>query len=169
MQKWIKITFVIYILILIKLIIFKYPYEQLVEIAASWQPEVFLTGLRSANFVPFKTIKMYIEYSDRLNSFENLIGNILAFVPFGMMFPLMNAKVRNFGYVIFNAFFLVLGIELFQCLTSFGAFDVDDIILNCFGVFIGYAIYIKSRSMIPAFDKIARMEEEKYGADFEKN
>ena len=169
MQKWIKISFVIYMLILIKLIIFKYPYEQLVGIISSWQSEVFREGLKSANFTPFKTIKMYIEYSDRLNSFENLVGNVLAFVPFGMIFPLMNAKLRDFGSVLLNAFVLVLGIEFFQCFTSLGAFDVDDIILNCFGVFIGYVIYIKSRSMIPAFDKIARVEEEKYGADFEEN
>ena len=40
-----------------------------------------------------------------------------------------------------NAFLFVLGIEVFQLFSAFGAFDVDDIILNCFGVLIGRAVY----------------------------
>lgn len=144
---------------LIKLIIFKYPYEKLVEIANSWQSGVIFEGLGSANFVPFKTIRMYIEYADRLNSFENLAGNIIAFVPFGMIFPLINTRISHFGHMIINALALVLGIELFQLFSAFGAFDVDDIILNCFGVILGYAIYIKSRRIFPDFDKRIGVEE----------
>ena len=83
MRKWMKFCFILYILFLIKVIIFKYPYEQLAAIVETWQRDVILEGLGTANFVPFKTIKMYIRYADRLNSFENLAGNILAFVPFG--------------------------------------------------------------------------------------
>lgn len=169
MQRCLKLFFTAYILILIKLIIFKYPYAQLVGIAASWRSGVILEGLGSANFVPLKTIRMYIEYADRLNSFENLAGNILAFVPFGMLFPLVNAKAGRFGYMLANAFLLVSGIELFQLFSAFGAFDVDDIILNCIGVILGYIIYVKSRSLFPVFDKMIRNGEEKYGADFEEN
>ena len=40
-----------------------------------------------------------------------------------------------------NAFLLVCGIELFQLFTAFGAFDVDDILLNCVGAMIGYNIF----------------------------
>ena len=35
--------------------------------------------------------------------------------------------------MLFQAFFLVVGIEVFQLFSAFGAFDVDDILLNCFG------------------------------------
>ena len=169
MQKRIKIFFVVYILILVKLIIFKYPYERLADIAASWSSDVVFEGLGSANFVPFKTIKMYIKYSDRLNSFENLAGNILAFVPFGMMFPLLGMRLRRFGIVFVNGFVLVLGIEVFQLISAFGAFDVDDLILNCLGIVLGYVIYAVSRSMLPALNKFTGIKEEEYGADFEKN
>ena len=169
MQKRIKIFFVFYILILIKLIIFKYPYERLADIAASWSSDVIFEGLGSANFVPFKTIKMYIKYSDRLNSFENLAGNILAFVPFGMMLPLIGTRLRRFGIVFINGFVLVLGIEVFQLISAFGAFDVDDVILNCLGIVLGYVIYAASRSLFPALIKMTGIKEEKYGADFEKN
>lgn len=130
-----------YILLLIKLIVFKYPYEQLAAIVASWRSDVVLEGLGNANFVPFRTIRMYIKYSDRLNSFENLAGNILVFVPFGLMLPLVDKRKRNFLQTLINALTLVLGIELFQLFSAFGAFDVDDIILNCLGAALGYGIY----------------------------
>lgn len=146
MQKWIKVIFAVYILALIKLIIFKYPYEQLAAIVDSWTSEVVLEGLGSANFVPFKTIRMYIKYADRLNSFENLAGNIFAFVPFGLLLPFTDMRAGKFGYVIICALALIFGLELFQLVSAFGAFDVDDIILNCFGVLLGYVIYVKAKA-----------------------
>ena len=49
---------------------------------------------------------------------------------------------RNFLVMLLNAFLFVLGIEVFQLFSAFGAFDVDDILLNCFGAVIGYIIYL---------------------------
>lgn len=179
MRKWIKFIFAVYILLLIKVIIFKYPYEQLHAIALTWRKDVILEGLETANFIPFKTIKMYIKYADKLNSFENLAGNILAFVPFGILFPMLRKYNRGFPDVFANALLLVLGIEVFQLFSAFGAFDVDDIILNCFGAVLGYFLYVKCRSLLPRFykkredadetERIERMEEKEYGAYFEEN
>ena len=169
MRKWMKLLFIVYILLVIKVIIFKYPYEQLYAIVQTWQKDVILEGLGSANFTPFKTIKMYIEYADKLNSVENLAGNILVFVPFGMLFPLIRSSKSGFLDVFANALILVLGIEIFQLFSAFGAFDVDDIILNCFGAMLGYIAYRKGRDLFPGFDKKVRMEEEEYGAYLEKN
>lgn len=143
----IRFFFVIYILLVIRVIIFKYPLEHLREIAATWQKGVILEGLGSANFIPFKTIKMYIEYSYKLNSAENLLGNILVFVPFGFLFPMVSeepmgsGKGKHFFVMLLNAFVFVLGIEVFQLFSAFGAFDVDDILLNCLGASIGFECY----------------------------
>lgn len=136
-----KLLFAVYILVVIKVIIFKYPLEQLRAIAATWQKSVILEGLGTANFVPFKTIKMYIEYAHKLNSVENLAGNILVFVPLGFLLPLLSDEMRKFYVVLINAFAFVLGIEVFQLFSAFGAFDVDDIMLNCLGAAIGYGCY----------------------------
>ena len=169
MRKWIRLCFVLYILFLIKVIIFKYPFEQLAAIVETWQRDVILEGLGTANFVPFKTIKMYIRYADRLNSFENLAGNILAFVPFGILYPMLWKRKSGFFDVFVNAFVLVLGIEVFQLFSEFGAFDVDDIILNCFGAAAGYVVYVKCRGFFPALHRKLSMEDEDYGAYFEEN
>lgn len=169
MRKWIRLCFVLYILFLIKVIIFKYPYEQLAAIAETWQRDVILEGLGTANFVPFKTIRMYIKYADRLNSFENLAGNILAFVPFGILQPMLRKKKSGFFDMFASALMLVLGIEIFQLFSAFGAFDVDDIILNCFGAVAGYVVYVSCRKFFPELHRKLSMEDEDYGAYFEEN
>jgi len=140
-KNWIKFLFAVYILVVIKVIIFKYPYEQLLSIAASWRKDVILEGLGTANFTPFKTIKMYIDYAYKLNSVENLAGNILVFVPFGFLFPLAVREGEKFYVMFLNAFVFILGIEVFELFSAFGAFDVDDIFLNCLGAVLGYGIY----------------------------
>lgn len=164
-----RLLFAIYILIVIKVIVFKYPYWQLFEIADSWRSDVILEGLETANFIPFKTIRMYIEYAHKLNSFENLAGNILVFVPFGMLFPMVRTRQKQFLDVFLNALVLVIGIEVFQLFSAFGAFDVDDILLNCFGAALGYIVYRKCRELVPAFDQKIKTEEEKYGTYFKEN
>lgn len=141
-MKWYRKIFFVYLLIVIKLIIFKYPYSQLKEIAASWERGVILEGLDTANFTLFKTIRMYIDYSYMLNSFENLVGNIVVFIPFGFLLPYVMKSGRNFFVMLLNAFLFVLGIEVFQLFSAFGAFDVDDILLNCLGAVMGYFGYL---------------------------
>lgn len=131
----------LYIAIVIKVIIFKYPWEDLKAIADTWEKGVILEGLDTANFTLFKTIKMYINYSYMLNSFENLAGNIVVFVPFGFLLPYVQKGAAKFPVLLLNAFLFVVGIEVFQLFSAFGAFDVDDILLNCFGASMGWVIY----------------------------
>lgn len=175
MQKWIKLIFAVYLLVLVKVIIFKYPFDELYAIAQTWRRDVILEGLGTANFIPFKTIKMYIKYADKLNSFENLAGNILAFVPFGFLLPLVRKTESNLADVFANALILVVGIEVFQLFSAFGAFDVDDIILNCLGAVIGYFVYNICYCLFPVLHKFCqcgreeKIEEDDYGAYFEEN
>ena len=140
-QFWLKLFFAVYILFVIKVIIFKYPMDQLRAIADTWHKDVILEGLETANFVPFRTIKMYIDYAYKLNSLENLGGNLLVFVPMGFLLPLISEDMQRFSEVLINVFTFVLGIEVFQLFSAFGAFDVDDILLNCLGAAIGYGCY----------------------------
>ena len=138
----IRFIFFVYLLVVIKLIIFKYPYAQLKAIVDTWEKGVILEGLDTANFTLFKTIRMYIDYSYMLNSFENLVGNVVVFIPFGFLLPYVLKRGRNFLVMLLNAFLFVLGIEVFQLFSAFGAFDVDDILLNCFGAVLGYFGYL---------------------------
>lgn len=137
-----KTVFLLYLLLVVKLIVFKYPYAYLREIMNTWEKGVILEGLDTANFTLFKTIRMYIRYYGRLNSFENLFGNVLVFVPFGLLMPGVKNNGCRWYVILINAFLFVTGIEVFQLFSAFGAFDVDDILLNCLGAMLGYWLLI---------------------------
>lgn len=141
--KRIKLVFFIYMAVVMKVIIFKYPWEDLQHIVGAWEKGIILEGLDTANFTLFKTIKMYIDYSYMLNSFENLAGNVIVFIPFGFLLPYIQKRCRHFLILLLNAFLFVLGIEVFQLFSAFGAFDVDDILLNCIGAAIGWVCYVQ--------------------------
>lgn len=137
-----KAVFFIYIALVIRCLIFKYSPEHFRRIMETWQTGVILEGLDTANFTLFKTIKMYLHYYEQMNSFENLFGNVLAFVPFGMLLPFLVKKERgDFFNTLGFTFLFSLGIEVFQLFSGFGAFDVDDILLNCVGGMAGYILF----------------------------
>lgn len=66
-------------------------------------------------------------------------GNIAAFIPFGILFPLW----KHCHYKKFIGLFIVviLGLETMQSLVYLGTFDVDDVISNTIGATIGYIVY----------------------------
>ncbi len=142
-----KLLFFLYLLLVIKLLVFKYPAWQLKAIADTWESGVIWEGLDSANFTLFKTIKMYIQYAYKLNSFENLVGNIVVFIPFGYFLPRISRWADKWYMLLSGAFFFSVGIELFQLFSAFGAFDVDDLLLNVTGALIGYWIHLFNRKI----------------------
>lgn len=106
-----------------------------------WSPDVFWQGLGNSNFTLFKTIRMYIKYWGRINSFENLVGNIVLFVPYGILLPCIWEKAKHFFSLALSALVFIFGLELVQMWTNFGSFDVDDILLNFLGAVLGYFVY----------------------------
>ncbi len=72
----------------------------------------------------------------------NFFGNILAFMPFGFLLPLIFTKKKViFCEVFFWSFFLSAVIESVQLFMKIGTCDVDDVVLNTLGGIIGYAIF----------------------------
>ena len=67
---------------------------------------------------------------------QNIIGNILLFIPFGM-FLNYYFKIKIFSLIIITILYS-LSIECTQILIS-RVFDIDDIILNLVGSIIGFS------------------------------
>jgi glycopeptide antibiotics resistance protein len=91
-----------------------------------------------------KEIKRFIRYRELLGleSFVvNILGNVLAFAPFGFMLPLLNKKYRKFFILFFLSILFSLTVEVAQMLLKVGIFDVDDILLNTIGGIIGYLFF----------------------------
>ena len=97
------------------------------------------------NLELFKEIKRFIQYRKQLGfeSFAvNIVGNILAFAPYGFFLPLLNRKYRKLIYIILLSFFFSLTVEIVQLYLKVGIFDVDDILLNSIGGITGYLFYL---------------------------
>lgn len=98
-QHFIKILiwtlFIIYIgflafAILFKLRFYFFDYSSFLNI----DPQKIMWKIKSGNFVPFRTIINYLFVSD-LNSsirLDNLIGNVIVFIPLGIFLPLLSTK-----------------------------------------------------------------------------
>lgn len=98
---------------------------------------------RSINLIPFHSIIDYLfgeDVGQRGFSFMNVFGNIILFIPLGIYLPLLKCDKR-IGINTLWIFFTSLSVEIIQYIFGIGASDIDDIILNTVGGFIGGAIY----------------------------
>lgn len=140
-QGILYLFFLIYLVILIRFIVFKYPVQRLLTIMREWDIDMLKTGVETANFKLFHSIRLFWLYTSGKIRFENLAGNVIAFIPFGYLMPQIRIKYKKFGITVLYGFLLSAFIEIFQLITRFGQFDVDDILLNTMGVALGYLCY----------------------------
>lgn len=83
-----------------------------------------------------------ILYNTFTYSFRNLAGNILLFVPLGLLYPLCRKKRVSFPHILVVTVGATALIEVLQFVfLSSRSADVDDIILNFIGGMAGYLIY----------------------------
>ncbi|WP_455662520.1 VanZ family protein [Pradoshia sp.] len=95
------------------------------------------------NVTPFETIKMYIVYMDYFSFhvwFINLFGNIIAFMPLGLLLPLLSDRWKGAFRITILSFFVSLTVETIQLTFHVGRFDVDDMLLNTIGGLLGYVL-----------------------------
>ncbi|RNA63320.1 VanZ family protein [Chryseobacterium nematophagum] len=66
-----------------------------------------------------------------------VLGNIIMFIPFGFLGWIFSGlkEVKTLLYSFISA---IVVVEAMQYFTRMGVFEVDDIILNTFGVYIGW-------------------------------
>ena len=96
-----------------------------------------VSGVHGVNVTLFKELTRY-QIGSRL-FYRNIIGNILMFVPFGF-FTSFYLKLDKKRIIFYITLIVSVIIELIQ-LKIGRAFDVDDIILNLVGSFLGYFMY----------------------------
>lgn len=92
----------------------------------------------------FREIRRYIVYRKAfgtMNFMINIVGNVVAFMPFGFILPAISPKNRKFLNVALLSFELTLTIETMQLILQVGTFDVDDMFMNLLGGIIGYMIF----------------------------
>lgn len=96
------------------------------------------------SLVPFREIRRYLVYRREIGLYNvilNLLGNVLCFVPFGLVLPIMSRRHRGAVRITVLSFLASLLVELIQLVSKVGSCDVDDIILNTLGGLLGYLIF----------------------------
>ena len=97
------------------------------------------------NFIPFTTIVPELFGRDnRLMDIVNLIGNIIPFMPIGLLALLVFRSV-SWQKVVILGVVTGLTFEVMEVVFRVGIFDIDDVILNGLGVVIGYGVFVLFR------------------------
>ena len=158
---WLKILFIIYLLLLITILFLKNEYRMGgFEDINTFSNEHFET----INIIPFATIIGYISgllFEDiNINIVViNLATNLLLFAPMGFFIPILfDKKVKNikqFGMVMVLITMLV---EILQFITYSGSTDIDDIILNTTGAIIIYML-MKTKFVKKLLNKVIDVPE----------
>ncbi len=97
------------------------------------------------NLILFNEISRFIKYREQLGLKAvviNIAGNFAAFVPGGMLLPMIHQKFRRAVFCIPAGFLISFFIECTQVVFRIGSFDVDDLVLNTLGAAFGYVLYV---------------------------
>ena len=103
----------------------------------------------SYNLIPFKQI--YENLRLVFNNvqpfsllFDYVIVDLCLFVPYSFFIPYLKTKISFIEFFIIM-FLIITMKELFQLITGFGVFDINDIILNLIGVSLTFYLlmYLK--------------------------
>jgi len=139
----IYITFIVYCFIVLDLVLLS---RSRMFHLDTWKDTWFDEHIRyGVNLVPFYTIKCYLRniangYIVSI-SVQNLLGNLLMFLPLGVYLPLIWKKCRTFLHTLLLSLGVLIVIELLQFITLLGTLDIDDLILNMCGIILGYLLW----------------------------
>jgi len=108
----------------------------------------FLQIIGSGNFPerrkvylrPFESTCLFLENWEYSYARWNIFGNMLLFLPFGILMRLAWRGRKGIALTAALAFSFSIGFETIQFLYAIGEFDVDDVILNVVGAVVGYGV-----------------------------
>lgn len=89
------------------------------------------------NFIPFNVFNLMKQADYEYELIFLFVGNIAIFLPLGVVVPpFLKGKLKPIIFIL--PFFVSIGIETLQYFLKNGNPDIDDVILNVIGYFIGY-------------------------------
>lgn len=106
--------------------------------------EAHIEGPLRYNLVPFRTVSLYFDMDNGLSLISrlvNLLGNIVVFIPFGILIPLVKNRPISWLKITLYAVPSILLLECLQMLLHVGSLDMDDLLLNMLGIWIGYGLF----------------------------
>ncbi|MFO7637336.1 MAG: VanZ family protein [Clostridia bacterium] len=131
MRKTIRMIFIVYMLVLAYLLFCR-------------TEDYGLGGYALFNLVPFRTVTRYLGSmgpGNWLVPVANLLGNVILFIPVGMLLPYAVRKTDSWKAMAAVALLFPMVVETLQYVTRTGILDIDDVMLNAMGIILGYLIF----------------------------
>lgn len=99
----------------------------------------------STNFVPFFSFYAffttpYISYRVAVPFLINLIGNMVLFLPWGIVLPMLNEKFVSAKRFFTLTAIVIIAVEILQVLLQVGTCDIEDFLMNMIGASVGFFI-----------------------------
>lgn len=140
-KHYAKILFLVYLLFLCDLVIFKFfgNFNRVVEM----RNEILfdrMEGCPNYNFIPLRSVMPALRSAVPLLKLS-IAGNIFLFLPLGFFVSYFSVPV-SFFKTVSVCLAIIVGFEAIQYVTCLGIFDVDDIILNIIGSVAGWFVFI---------------------------
>lgn len=85
-------------------------------------------------------LKLFHTFSGDIMGDKNPIENILLFIPFGFLIPLLWKKLYKGLWCLAAGLMVSLTIEAVQYVTGRGNVETDDVVMNFAGTIIGYTV-----------------------------
>ena len=126
--------FVVYMGLLVYFLFFAESYGRAAELTREYR----------YNLIPFVEIRRFWTYREQVGTMAmmlNIFGNVAGFVPFGYILPVLSDRLRNALLIVVSGLSLSLCVETAQLFFRVGSFDVDDLMLNTLGAFLGYVLF----------------------------
>ena len=137
---WIRrAVFAVYVLIMLYLMLIRGRTPQITDYWTQFRENL--------NLIPFDTILYFIRLLCSLNTARiinaviNLVGNVVMFFPLGFCHPWCFSNCAALRKTLCVSAACITTVEIIQVTTLRGFCDIDDLMLNLIGVWIGYAIY----------------------------
>ena len=91
------------------------------------------------NLVPFRTMRHDWQAGGK-HFVVNFLGNIFAFIPFGVLFPLSRSVPTRLSQAAVACLAFSTIVEALQFLSGRRVADVDDVLLNTLGGVLGFLL-----------------------------
>jgi glycopeptide antibiotics resistance protein len=102
---------------------------------------IFYDWHGSFSLIPLQSTLDLLRHAPQDFARRNIGGNLLVFVPFGVLLPLLFEKLRRPWALAWRVGAISVAIEVGQMFTRVRATDVDDVILNVLGALAGLGLF----------------------------
>ena len=106
------------------------------------------TGLPTLYTIQVEPILSLVPFTDLPGNYVQYIQNMLLFVSFGFLLPLLWKKFEKLQWTLLFGALFSLGIEVAQ-IFSIRVTDINDLLMNTAGAVVGYFLFVLVKKMAP--------------------